>query len=205
MKALTLLSSGIDSPVATHLMMERGLSMVAVHFSNEPMTDSSPKEKTVELCKILGVKKLYVIKHGFLVQAELMRRCMDEARCVLCRRMMLRVASRIAEKEGCTFLLTGENLGQVASQTLFNLAVTDTAASVPVLRPLLCYDKQEIVDIAKKIGTYERSIEASICCRAVPKNPITKAKLEKIEYEEKKIDVDKIVETALDQAEIIEP
>ncbi|HII71597.1 TPA: hypothetical protein HA265_02470 [Candidatus Woesearchaeota archaeon] len=204
MKALTLISSGIDSPVATWIMKKKGLDMIAVHFSNEPMVDSLPKEKTKELCGLLGVKKLYVVKHGYLVQAELMRNCMNDARCVLCRRMMFRVASRIAEIEGCGFLVTGENLGQVASQTLDNMAVTDTAAKIPVLRPLLCYDKQEIVDLAKKIGTYETSIEAAICCRAVPKRPITKAKLDMMEKEEKKIDVDRIVEEAVKSAEVFE-
>ncbi len=204
MKALALISSGIDSPVAVWLMKKKGLEIIGVHFSNEPMVDTLPKEKTKELCKLLGIKKLYIVPHGYIIQAELMRKCSSSARCVLCRRMMFRIASKIAEKENCKYLITGENLGQVASQTLDNMTVEDRASKIPILRPLLCNDKQEIIDLAKNIGTYKTSIEAAICCGAVPKNPITKARPEDMEKEEKKLDVREVVDKAVKEAETIE-
>jgi len=203
-KALSLISSGIDSPVATWMMMEKGIDVIAVHFSNEPMASSSPKEKTIEICRFLGVKRLYIVKHGSLVQAELMRKCSDNARCVLCRRMMFRISEKIALKEGCCCMVTGENLGQVASQTLSNLSVAYSATKLPILRPLLCNDKDETIQIAKKIGTYQLSIEASACCVAVPKMPLTKAVLHRIAYEEEKFDVDSVVASAVDSAEILD-
>jgi thiamine biosynthesis protein ThiI len=203
-KALSLISSGIDSPVATHIMKQKGLDMIGIHFSNEPLSYSSPREKCIDICRHLGVRKLYIVKHGFLVQAELLRNCEDKARCVLCRRMMFRVAERIAEKEACNCLVTGENLGQVASQTLDNLHVTDSAVNIPILRPLLCNDKQETVDLAKEIGTYEHSVEAASCCNAVPQQPLTKAVTHRIEAEEKKINVDNILEQAVKTAEVLE-
>lgn len=203
-KGLSLISSGIDSPVATWMMIQKGVEVIAVHFSNEPLAFASPREMAVKISGKLGVKKVYIVKHGSLVQVELMRNCENKARCVLCRRMMFRISEKIAEKEGCDFLLTGENLGQVASQTLDNMAVTDSVVHIPILRPLLCNDKQETIDIAKEIGTYEMSIEAASCCNAVPKNPLTKAINRRMEFEERKIDVDMIVKEAVETAEVIE-
>jgi thiamine biosynthesis protein ThiI len=203
-KVLALISAGIDSPVAVWLMQKRGFEVIGVHFSNEPLAFAGPREGTVKICRYLKVPRLYIVKHGVLVQAELMRNCENRMRCVLCRRMMFRVAERIAEKEGCEFLLTGENLGQVASQTLENLTVADSAVKIPILRPLLCNDKQETVDIAREIGTYGLSIEASSCCNAAPKLPVTKAKLFRIESEERKIDVGKIMNEAVSTATIMD-
>ncbi|MBU2561643.1 MAG: 7-cyano-7-deazaguanine synthase [Nanoarchaeota archaeon] len=203
-KALSLISSGIDSPVATWMAQRKGLDVIGIHFSNEPLSYTSPREKTVEICRHLGIRRLYIVKHGFLVQAELLRKCEDKARCVLCRRMMFRVAERIAENEGCSWLVTGENLGQVASQTLDNLTVADSAVRIPILRPVLCNDKQETVDLAKKIGTYDISIEAASCCNAVPRMPLTKAVLSRIEGEERKIEVDRIVQAAVSTAEVMD-
>ena len=203
-KALSLISSGIDSPVATWIMQQKGLEIIGIHFSNEPSSYSSPREKTIEICKHLGIKRLYILKHVFLMQAELLRLCEDKARCVLCKRMMLRFAEKIAEKEGCSYLVTGDNLGQVASQTLDNITVVSAAAKIPILRPLLCNDKQETVDLAKKIGTYDISVESAACCTAVPRMPLTKAVLSRIEAEEKKIDVDSIVEKAVSRAKVLD-
>lgn len=203
-KALSLISSGIDSPVATYIMKQKGLDVIGIHFSNEPLSYSSPREKCVDICRHLGIRKLYIVKHGVIVQAELLRNCENRARCVLCRRMMFRISEKIAEKEGCQCLVTGENLGQVASQTLDNMYVTDSAISIPVLRPLLCNDKQETVDLAKRIGTYQHSVEAASCCNAVPKQPLTKAVRYRIEEEEKKIDLHGIVAKAVDTAEVLE-
>lgn len=203
-KLLALISSGIDSPVAVWKMKQKGFEVLGVHFSNEPFTDPSPEEKTKKLCGMLGIKKLYVIKHGFLVQSELMRHCENKMRCVLCRRFMFKISSRIAELEGCEYLVTGENLAQVASQTLSNLTVSNQASKIPILRPLLCFDKIEIINIAKKIGTYETSIEASMCCNAVPKNPVTKSNILFVEREEAKVDVKGIINKAIDDAKIFE-
>lgn len=203
-RALVLLSSGIDSPVATWQMKQKGFDLIGIHFSNEPFTDKSPEEKTIKLAKHLGLRKLYVIKHGFVVQPELMRRCENKMRCVLCRRMMFRISEQIAKKEDCEFLVTGENLAQVASQTLQNMTVAESATNLVILRPLLCYDKIEIINIAKEIGTYETSIEASMCCNAVPKNPITKSKIEQLEREEQKLDLSNMLELAIKDAKIIE-
>jgi len=204
MKLLALISAGIDSPVAAHMMQSKGLEVIGIHFSNEPLSYASPREMTGKICTHLKIKKLYIVKHGFLVQPELMRNCDNSARCVLCRRMMFRISEKIAEKEGCAFLLTGENLGQVASQTLANMTVAAKSIKMQVLRPLLCFDKQQIINIAKEIGTYQLSVEAAACCNAVPKNPITKAVLFRIEAEEKKIDVDKIVSQAVSSAGILD-
>lgn len=205
MKALSLISAGIDSPVASWIMLQRGVDVIGIHFSNEPLAFSSPREKTIEICRHLGIKKLYIVKHGILVQAELMRKCENKMRCVLCRRMMFRISEQIAKKENCDFLVTGENLGQVASQTLENMTVAESAVKIPIIRPVLCNDKQEIVDLAKKIGTYKLSVEASSCCNAVPKMPVTKAILPKIEAEEAKLDMESIVKEAVKTAQIVVP
>ncbi|MBR9690234.1 hypothetical protein GOV08_00970 [Candidatus Woesearchaeota archaeon] len=206
-KALSLISSGIDSPVATYLMTKKGLSVDCIHFDNQPFTDSRPREKTVKQVEFLSKKlnkkiKLYIVNHG-RHQAEFMRNANKRYGCIFCRRMMFKISQRIALKEKCRYLVTGENLGQVASQTLDNMAAADSAVNIPILRPLLTYDKQEIVDAAKEIGTYNISIEKGICCRAVPKSPITKAKIDIILYEEKKVDVKKLLDDAVKSAEVI--
>jgi tRNA uracil 4-sulfurtransferase len=210
-KALSLISSGIDSPVSTYLMMKKGLEVSCIHFDNQPFTDSRPREKAIRqvanISKMFNLPiKMYIIKHG-KNQAEFMRNTNRRYGCIFCRRMMLKIAEKIAENEGCRFLITGENLGQVASQTLDNLAATDKAVKLPILRPLLTNDKQETIDIARRIGTFEISIEKGVCCNAVPKQPITKAKDRIIEREESRVDICKLIEDALKTAEIriIEP
>ena len=184
-KAVALISSGIDSPVAAWVMKEKGLEIIGLHMDNRPFTDARQISKTKRLCKIIGIKKLYVSKHG-LAMSDILKGINRRFTCILCRRLMFRTAERVAEKEGAQFMITGENLGQVASQTLDNMSVADKAVSsrMTILRPLLCYDKQDIVNIAKKIGTYEISIEPPGCCRLVPSNPATKSTVEQIEKEE---------------------
>ncbi len=201
MKILSLISAGIDSPVATWMMQHRGCEVVCVHFAT---LDKTSEDKTKKIVKFLGVKKIYLVKHKKIVTDDLIRNCKNQARCVLCKRMMVRVAEKIALREGCDFLLTGDNIGQVASQTLDNMAVITKAVDMMILRPLLCNDKQETMDLAKKIGTYDLSISAPICCTAVPKMPMTKTKLEMIEREEKRIDVKSIVASAVESAEVLE-
>lgn len=199
MKAIILISTGIDSPVAASIMKKKGLKIIGVHLSTMPNT----KKVVARLCKKVGIKKLYVAKFRD-VQKLLVQECEEKMTCILCKRLMLRIAEKIAEKEGCRFLITGDNLGQVASQTLDNIAVLTGAVNMPILRPLLCNDKQETIDAAKEIGTYRLSSEISICCNAVPRLPATKTTTNAAEIEEKKIDINKIVENAVNNAEIIE-
>lgn len=195
-RALALISSGIDSPVAAWLMKGRGLDIAGIHFDNRPFTDARQITKTKRICGVVGIRKLYIVKHG-LGMADAVAKINRRFTCLICRRLMFRVAERIAEKEGCDFLVTGENLGQVASQTLDNLTVCSKAVKIPILRPLLCCDKQEIVDMAKRIGTYEISIEPPGCCRLVPHKPATRASSKAVEKEEAKFDVGKVVSEEL--------
>lgn len=197
-KATILISTGIDSPVAASIMNKKGLELAGVHLSTMP----NSKEVVAKLCRKVGIKRLYV--SDFMdVQKQLIEKCKRKMTCILCKRIMLKIAEKIAEKEGCTFLVTGDNLGQVASQTLENIAVLTSAVKMPILRPLLCNDKQETIDRAQKIGTYDLSSEIGICCNAVPRSPTTKTTIKAAEIEEKKIDINKIVENAVECAEVI--
>jgi len=206
MKALALISGGIDSPVAMHLMIKRGLDMVAVHFDSNQFSDKKTSEKASLLVKrvseIHNKKiKLYVVEHGRNL-AEIRNKTNPRFTCVLCKRIMFKIAERIAEKEKCDFLLTGESLGQVASQTMDNMIVISQAANMEVLRPLLAMDKNETIKIAKEIGTYEISILPSAACKAVPKHPATKTKIELVKNEEQKININKLIEDALKNAKL---
>ena len=181
-KGLLLLSGGFDSPVAGWLMKQRNMDISAIHFSSEPFTDKTPEEKCVDLAKKLGIKKLFVAKVGQAL-SEMTKKCEHKYYYVLQRRLMWRVAEQIATKENIDFLITGENLSQVSSQTLQNMKATDAAVKLPILRPVLCNDKQEIIDLAKKIGTHDLSKGPELCCVLGPKSPITKARIEGVERE----------------------
>ena len=200
-KGLLLASGGIDSPVAGYLMKQLNVDVIAIHFDNYPYATKRPLEKTRKLMKKINVKKLYVVPMGEYVQKELVH-LYRRFQCIFCRRMMFRIAEKIAKKEKCDFLITGENLGQVASQTLTNLTTAMEAVNIAIMRPLLCNDKQETVDLAKKIGTYEASIEPGSCCNLVPQKPHTRAKLEKIKFEEKRINIKEIVSKAVKNTKI---
>jgi len=189
-KGILLLSSGIDSPVAGYLAREK-IELIGLHLDHVPLR-SSKKAKIKQLCDRVKIKKCYIVPFGTL-QIELMKKCEDRYRCVICRRFMLRIAEKIAEKEKADYLITGENLSQVASQTLTNLKNEDTAIKTIILRPLLCYDKQEIINLAKTIGTFEISIQQNSCCGAVPKFPITKSNKRILEREEEKLNIDKLI------------
>ncbi|PIN85990.1 hypothetical protein COV19_07275 [Candidatus Woesearchaeota archaeon CG10_big_fil_rev_8_21_14_0_10_44_13] len=202
-KALALISSGIDSPVAAKLMIDKGVEVVGVHFDNRPFTDARQITKTARICKVIGIKRLYVVKHG-LSMGDIIGKIDRRFTCLMCRRMMFRIAESIAKKEGCDFLITGENMGQVASQTLDNLTVCSKAVKVPILRPILCNDKQETVAIAKEIGTYEISIEPPGCCRLVPQFPATRSNLRLIEDEEKKFDIAETVSKRMEDIEVMD-
>ncbi|MBW3000035.1 7-cyano-7-deazaguanine synthase [Candidatus Woesearchaeota archaeon] len=200
MKAISLISDGIDSPAATAIMLEKGLEIIGVHFAD---LDKKSVEKAKRLCKKIGLKKLYIINHD-VNKKGMLKNCPSKYVCVLCKRMMLRIAEKIAEKENCEVLVTGENLGQVASQTLENMQVTDSCVKIPIIRPLLCNDKVETVKIANKIGTYDISAEPSIGCTAVPKHPITKSKIGYIEELEKNLNIEGMIADSIKTAEVVE-
>ncbi|MBD3259307.1 hypothetical protein GF371_01610 [Candidatus Woesearchaeota archaeon] len=198
MKGLLLVSSGFDSAVAGHLMKRQKVDLIAVHFGRE---DSQQERWTEQILNKIDVKKLYIVELAPTLEAFL-EKAQERFACVFCKRMMLRIAERIAEKEECDFLVTGDSLGQVASQTLHNLSVVDSAAKIKILRPLLGRDKKDIMDLAKKIGTYDISKQSTNCCAFVPKSPATKSTLEQIEAEEKKIDIKEIIEKRLKSVKI---
>jgi thiamine biosynthesis protein ThiI len=200
-KGIVLMSGGIDSPVAADMMLALGHELVAVHMDNRPFTDDSPLEKVRDHVKLLESRHstkipLFVVPHG-PTQINLMRNTDRHFGCVLCRRFMWRSAAAVAEREGARFLVTGESLGQVASQTLENMRSATASVRVPMVRPLIGLDKREIEEKAKAIGAYEISIRPGICCQAVPDKPATRSDLIRIATEESKIDVGRMLEDAL--------
>ena len=195
-KAVLLLSGGFDSPVAGHLMSRQGFDLVAAHFSLEPITDDGSSVKSRKLVEILGFPALYVVRVGEAF-AEVAHACHRRFYFVLTKRLMVRLADGIAEREGADVLVTGENLGQVSSQTLMNLRAIDAVAHHPVLRPLIGMDKREIMDRAKAIGTYDVSVGPEICDLLGPTRPATAARLDQILEEETKLDIDGLVASCL--------
>lgn len=191
-----LLSGGFDSPVAGYLMAHQGLGLVAAHFSLEPITDDAAAVKARRLSEILDLRTLYVVRVGEAF-AEVAHVCNRRFYFVLTKRLMIRLADAIADREGSEVLVTGENLGQVSSQTLASLQVIDDVARRPVLRPLIGFDKQEIVDRAKAIGTYEVSKGPEICDLLGPPAPATHPRLEQVLAEEAKLDLRRLVEEPL--------
>lgn len=186
-KLIGLFSGGIDSPVAMWMMMKRGCEVIPIHFDISPYTDQSSLERAEEVARVLREYQpdfeLSVQNHGdFLLKTKevLEKKGLENYTCVICKRRMYRVAEDFANKEGAFGIVTGESLGQVASQTLENLHVLDQVCSIPIYRPLIALDKIEIEGIARKIGTYEASILPAKGCEAVPKRPATKAKLSKV-------------------------
>jgi|Deesub1362A_J573_1020465.scaffolds.fasta_scaffold00036_108 thiamine biosynthesis protein ThiI len=207
MKVLVLISGGIDSPVAAYLMIQKGFKVEYVHFDNQPFTDEVPREKAIQLAKHLkqfgGGNTFYIIHHG-LTQTEILKSLERKYTCIFCRRFMYRIGERLAEFIGAEALVTGENLGQVASQTLHNLRAESEAIRIPIIRPLIGFDKQEIVDLAKKIGTYEISIIRSLCCTVTPRYPETRAILDKIKREEGKLEINDIIDLRLKEMESLD-
>jgi thiamine biosynthesis protein ThiI len=204
MRGVMLMSGGIDSPVALASLLRLGHEMLAVHMDNRPFTDDSPLEKVVDHLGILRARygqpiPLYVLPHGS-TQITLMRNTDRHVGCVLCRRFMWRSAERIAEREGASFLATGESLGQVASQTLSNMRSATAAVRLPIVRPLIGFDKREIEDEARGIGTYEISTRPGLCCQAVPDRPATRSDLVRIVAEESVLDVESIVDDVVRRA-----
>ena len=207
-KGLLLISGGIDSPVAGYMMAKRGMDVEYLHFHSYPYTNEQAKDKVVELARILsryaGGESLATIKVTH-IQEEIHKKCAPELNVTLLRRFMFRIAERVAKRKGAKCLITGESLGQVASQTMEGIASSNAVVTLPVFRPLIGFDKEEIIVRAKKIGTFDTSVlPYEDCCTVfLPEFPAIKPKLSFIEEEEKKLDVEALVEEALTTLERI--
>lgn len=207
-KALLLLSGGIDSPVAGFMLAKRGVELSAIHYHSFPFTSEQAKRKVVELAHILsqytGPIHLYVVPFT-KIQQELYDKCPDNQLTILMRRFMMRIANRVALEKGCGALITGESLGQVASQTMEGLQCSSDVCTLPVFRPLIGFDKTEIMDRAQQIGTYDTSIlPYEDCCTIfTPKHPTTKPKVERLRESEALLDVEGLTEEAVQGIEEI--
>ena len=210
-KAMLLLSGGIDSPVAGYMISKRGVGIEATYFHAPPYTRERAKQKVVDLARIVsrysGSVKLHVVNFTD-IQLYIYDQCPHDELTIIMRRYMMRIAEHFAKKDGCLGLITGESIGQVASQTMQSLAATNDVCTVPVYRPVIGFDKQEIVDIAEKIGTYETSIQPfEDCCTIfVAKHPVTKPNVDVIRRSEEKLaeKIEQLVREAIDTVEVIE-
>lgn len=207
-KGLMLLSGGIDSPVAAYMMAKRGMKLMGIHFASPPYTSERAKEKVVQLRDIVEKYatdiKLFVVPFTE-IQMAIHENCPAEFMITIMRRFMMRIASKVAKRYECTALITGESLGQVASQTVESMTSTEDCAELPIFRPLIAFDKEETMNLARKIGTYETSIEPfEDCCTIfLPKNPAIHPKLDRVREAEKTMDIDALVERAVEGIEII--
>ncbi len=207
-KAMLMLSGGIDSPVAGYLTMKRGVEIECIHYASQPYTSEAALNKVKELAKLLapyqGRIKLHVVPFTN-TQLEIYKHCDESYAITMMRRMMYRLADRLAKKTNCLAIVNGESVGQVASQTLNSMGVINCVTTTPVIRPVVTYDKLEIIDIARKINTYETSIlPFEDCCTIfTPKNPVTKPRLDKCEYFESKWDFQPFLDEAVENTETI--
>ena len=209
-KAMLLLSGGIDSPVAGYMIAKRGVKIDAVYFHAPPYTSERAKQKVVDLAKLVarysGPFNLHVVNFTD-IQLYIYEKCPHEELTIIMRRYMMKIAEEIGKKTGCLGLITGESIGQVASQTVQSLAATNEVCTMPVFRPVIGFDKQEIVDISLKINTYETSIQPyEDCCTIfVAKHPVTKPNINAIKKSEQNLKerIDEMMETAINTAEVI--
>ena len=209
-KAMLLLSGGIDSPVAGYMIAKRGVKIEAVYFHAPPYTSERAKQKVVDLAKLVaryaGPIRLHVVNFTD-IQLYIYEQCPHEELTIIMRRYMMRIAQAIAEESECLALITGESIGQVASQTVQSLAATNDVCTMPVFRPVIGFDKQEIVDISEKINTYETSIQPyEDCCTIfVAKHPVTKPNIRTIRYSEEKLkeNIDQMTKTAIETREVM--
>ena len=206
---VALLSGGIDSPVACYMMAKRGMHLTGVHFASYPYTSEQAKQKVIQLAKLTKpfthMNRLYVVSFTE-IQENIHKNCKSEYMITIMRRFMVKIAEKIANMVGAKAIVTGENLGQVASQTVESITSTNSVAEImPIFRPLIAMDKEEIIDIAKQIKTYETSIlPYEDCCTVfLPKFPLIKPNLQKVAQEESKLNVDKLIENALQNLEEI--
>ncbi len=207
-KGIVMLSGGIDSPVAAYMMAKRGMSLRAVHFHSFPYTSMQARQKVLDLAKIV---KKYTLRMTVDVvsfteiQTAIHENCPEEYMITIMRRFMMRIAERIAKNTGAGAVITGESLGQVASQTLESITSTNSVATIPVFRPLIGFDKDEIIEISKNIGAFETSIlPYEDCCTIfLPKRPVTKPRLSAVQKVESVLDVDALVENALSNIETV--
>ncbi len=209
-KAMLLLSGGIDSPVAGYMIARRGVRIEAVYFHAPPYTSERARQKVVDLAGIVsdyaGEIRLHIVNFTD-IQMYIYDQCPHDELTIIMRRYMMRIAERIARENECMALITGESVGQVASQTIQSLVTTDAVCTMPVFRPVIAFDKQDIVDISERIGTYETSIlpYEDCCTTFVAKHPVTKPELAQIENSEKKLTekIHEMVETAVAEREIV--
>jgi len=207
-KATVLLSGGIDSPVASYMIAKRGVELNAVHFHSFPYTSEFAKQKVLDLTKILteycGPITLYVVNIRE-IQEQIYEKCPQGLLTILVRRFMMRIAQEVAIKTDSRALVTGESIGQVASQTLDAIFATNAVAKMPIFRPLIGFDKIDIMDYARKIGTYDISaLPYEDCCTVfVPKHPITQPKIEDVEAAESQLDVEALIEKVMEDMEIV--
>ncbi len=201
-KAAILLSGGIDSPVAAYMMAKRGIELAAVHFASPPYTSERAELKVKMLLQQVGEyaghTTLYIVPFT-RIQEEIGKHCPEELFTLIMRRFMMKIASRIAEDKGCGALITGESVGQVASQTIGALQCTDAVATLPVFRPVIGMDKEEIIAIARRIGTFETSIQPyEDCCTVfTPRHPRTRPRVAELEQAEERLPVDELIEEAI--------
>lgn len=206
-RATLLLSGGIDSPVAGWMIAKRGVQISAVHFHSYPYTSDRALEKVLDLARILSESccgiRVHVVPFT-KIQMEIHEKCPDDYTTLIMRRFMMRIAERVAQKEHASALITGESIGQVASQTMAALGTTDSVVTMPVFRPVIGFDKVEIIDIAQKIGTFETSsLPYEDCCTVfTPKHPATNPKMDKILEGESKLDAEALIEEAIAGIEI---
>ena len=208
-RVMLLLSGGIDSPVAGYQIAKRGVTLSAIHFHSYPYTSEQAKQKVIDLAKLLkkyvGNINLFVVPFT-KIQEEIHKNCDDEYMVTIVRRFMMKISERVAIKNGCMALITGESLGQVASQTLESIFITnDAGKNIPIFRPLIAMDKIDIMKISQEIGTYETSIlPYEDCCSVfLPDSPVTKPKMTKIEENEKILDVETLINEAIENIELI--
>ena len=209
-KAMLLISGGIDSPVAGYMMAKRGLEISAIHFVSPPYTSERAKQKVIDLaqkmCSYCGRIKLHIVPFTE-IQEAIRDQCPEDLFTIIMRRYMMKIAERIGKEQGCLGLITGESIGQVASQTMQSLAATNEVCTLPVFRPVIGFDKQEIVDVSLKIDTYETSIQPyEDCCTIfVAKHPVTKPNIKVIKRSEEKLqeEIDEMVKKAIDTAETL--
>ena len=207
-RAALLLSGGIDSPVAGYCMMKRGVRCCAIHFQSPPYTGELARDKVMQLAKEMaeysGGMRVYLVPFT-KCQLEIHEKCPEGLGTLITRRFMMRIAQEIARQNECNALITGESLGQVASQTMESIVCTDAVCEMPVFRPLIGMDKTEIMDIAKRIGTYETSIlPYEDCCTVfTPRHPVTKPKLDTMPKAESKLDVEALVKEAVEGTELV--